>query len=170
MLAALFVLSLAHGVEPAEVPRQPERLTAEAATSAGLTTFAGLVLGALGTPAAVGLGFVAAGSPLSLDGLLVAAVAGGSLGAASGAALGALPTTTWEGVPLAAGAAAVGALAGLLPAALIGRETLSGAAGDDPVADTLFSGAIFGAMLAASTSAAAVATLFAAERPHLDER
>jgi hypothetical protein len=142
---------------------QLEEDVAEAATASGLTTFVGLVIGALGTPAVLGVSSFAFGTRSSTDDLLYAAVIGGTLGAAGGGALGAWPTTSGYGPALVAVVAGGGALLGLAPAAYFGKAVYFGET--RPTNDPIYlahSGSLLLAVAASSAGAAITGGLTAA--------
>jgi hypothetical protein len=151
-------------VANAEQPAAPEKVKytkwQEAATASGLVSFVGLVIGGVAVPGAVGLIANAAGAPLPNDALLGAAVVGGSLGAAAGGVIGALPTTEWYGVPIVAGAGAVGSLVGLVPSFIFGHLAYE----DPDHADALVpfqSASLVAGMIGAGGAAALAGGLFA---------
>lgn len=132
----------------------------EAATASGIVSFVGLVIGGIGLPGIVGITAYAAGAALPQDVLLGAAVVGGSLGAAAGGTIGALPTTEWYGVPVVAASGALGSLLGLVPSFLLGHF----AAEDPDLADALSplqSAALVVAMAGAGGGAAVAGGIFA---------
>jgi hypothetical protein len=153
MTPLFFALAIAAQQEPDEADR------ATAATAAGASTFVGVVVGALGTPAVVGIvtliGFDRASKP---DELLLAAVAGGAGGAALGGFAGAASTTTWTGTAAVPAAAAAGALVGLVPASSFGRAVLFEG---DASQNTALSVSVFAGIALATGAAAATAAWLA---------
>jgi len=131
-----------------------------AASAAGLSSFLGMVGGAI-VPA---LGYAATGIvvgfPVSQDVLMWMAVAGGALGAGTGGAIGAWSTTSSIGVPVVAGAALIGAAAGLVPAILSLRAQTEQPQHAD-MYRTVHSVSLLGALVGASGGAAVSAALLA---------
>lgn len=162
--AAAMAATAAAAAAGAQEPTSDDR--AAAATTSGVGAFVGVTLGGVVVPGVAGLigNFIQA-RPSSSDLLLLATV-GGAGGAFVGGALGAVPTTDpWIGEGAVAVAAAVGALAGLLPAQYFATQTPATKDPNDPV-KLQQSACVLVSVVASSGAAAAAGAWLAAPKVH----